>query len=68
MVLPALALGLAKKVGGSLMKGGLGKTLGFKGKRKRSSTSINKQVKRLIKAKIEGKILGQKLKAVNMLK
>ena len=66
MVIPAMALKLGAKVGGSLLKKGLGK-LGASKKRKHR-TSINKQVNRLIKAKIEGKILGQKLKTVNMIK
>lgn len=53
----------AKKVGSKL----LGKKMSKSGKR-RGRSSINKKLKRLINAKLDAKIMQQKIKVVNSIK
>lgn len=57
------------KLGGKIVKA-VGKGLGFKTStgRRRRGLNLNRYAQRLIKAKLDGKIMREKLKVVNIIK
>lgn len=71
MVLLGLAAKAAMKIGGKAVKGvagKLGKSFGRGKKRRSRGLNLNKYAKKLIKARLDGKIMKEKFKVINIIK